>query len=381
MNKEQIKKLLDEFLATYDVEKHRTVWLQHSKTFREFWKTKILTYGKTPISEGDYDAIIRLIDVKARGFNKETDEAVAHVGLYQGIWYRIFNDLKEKSDIRTTLNKIFNSDEERVLLEMVNRLEKENEDNKNGLTGKHANALNALLFINKPDNFLSSVSLSHRFQVIEAFGFGDPREYKTYGEKVIKSNRDIIAGFKEKLGIDASPRTISMFFYLSPTVKSFWKKEVDGEKEEVVEEEQRLSVSESDFAIEKHLEEFLVANWESTELGKLYDLIEEEDEVVSPQYPTDIGPIDLLVKEKEAGNYVVIELKKGQTSDTTIGQLARYMGWVKTHKANGRKVKGIIIAGNYDRRLAYALEMVPDTELFLYSINFSLERPQENIEG
>ncbi len=377
MDKEQIKKLFDEFLATYDVEKHRAVWIQHSKTFGEFWKTKILTYGKTLISEGDYDAIIRLIDVRARGFNGETDEAVAHVGLYQGIWYRIFNDLKEKNNIRTTLDKIFKSDEERVLIEMVTRLEKENEDNRNGLTGKNANALNALLFINKPDNFLSSVSLSHRFQIIEAFGFGDPNAYKTYGEKVIKSNRDIIIGFKEKLGITASPRTISMFIYLVPAVKSFWKKEIEGEKKEVVEEEQRLSASESDFAIEKHLEEFLVANWESTELGKLYDLIEEEDEVVSPQYPTDIGPIDLLVKEKGAGTYVVIELKKGQTSDTTVGQLTRYMGWVKKHRAKGGKVRGIIIAGNYDERLAYALQMVPDTELFLYRINFLLERPKE----
>ena len=376
MGKDEVTKLFNEFLAGYDIEEHRRIWIEHQKTFREFWKTKILTYGKTSLSEADYDPIIRLIDVKARGFNKETDEAVAHVGLYQGVWYRIFNDLKEQDSIKTILDKIFKSDEDKVLIRMINRLEKENEKNKNGLTGKKANALNALLFINNPDRFLSSVSLSHRFQLIEVFGFGSPETYKTYGEKVIKSNSDIISGFKEKFGIEASPRTISMFIYLSPVMKSFWKK--DAEDAEKAGEKEKSNLNESEFAIEKHLEDFLIANWESTELGKLYELIEEDGEIISQQYPTkEIGNIDLLVKEKKSGNYVVIELKKGQTSDDTVGQLARYMGWVKKHKANGRKVKGIVIVGSHDERLKYALEIVPDTELFLYRISFALKKSKK----
>lgn len=372
MTKEEITKLFSEFLAGYDAEKDRRIWTEHQNTFREFWKTKILAHSQTSLSETDYDPIIRLIDIKAKGFNRETDVAVAHVGIYQGTWYRMFNDLKEQDDVRTTLDKIFKSDEERVLIEMINRLEKENEKNKNGLTGKRANALNALLFINNPDRFLSSVSLNHRFQLIEAFDFGNSETYKTYGEKVINSNRDIVSGFKEKFGIDASPRTISNFIY-SPPMTSYWKKGV--EDSEKTDEEPALS--ESGFAIEKHLEDFLVANWESTELGKLYELIEEDGEMVSQQYPTKaIGNIDLLVKEKKNGNYVVIELKKGQTSDDTVGQLTRYMGWVKKNKTSGGKVKGIVIAGSQDERLKYALEMVPDTKFFLYRISFSLEKPK-----
>lgn len=374
MDTTEIKKLFDEFRASYEAEKREAIWTEQSKMFREFWRSKILA-NTTPVSEAEYDPIIRLIDVKARGFNRETGEAVAHVGLYQGVWYRIFNDLREKENIRTTLDNIFNSDEEHVLVEMVNRLEKENDKNKNGLTGKNANALNAMLFINKPNRFLSCVSLSHRMQIIESFGLGDPASYKTYGERVIGSNRDIISGFKGKLSIDATPRTISLFLYLSPGMKSLWWKK-DAESEAGVAEEPETSASESDFVIEKHLEDFLVANWESTELGKLYDLIEEDGEVVSQQYRTDIGPIDLLVKDKKKGGYVVIELKKGQTSDDTVGQLTRYMGWVKEQRANGGKVKGIIIAGNFDKRLKYAIEMVPDTEILLYRINFSLEKPK-----
>ena len=76
----------------------------------------------------------------------------------------------------------------------------------------------------------------------------------------------------------------------------------------------------------------MIENWDRTELGKKYDLIEENDEVVSQQFKTDIGRIDILAKDKRGGQLVVIELKKDQTSDDTVGQLTRYMGWLEEHK-------------------------------------------------
>ena len=47
------------------------------------------------------------------------------------------------------------------------------------------------------------------------------------------------------------------------------------------------------FALEKHLEDFLVQNWAQTDLGKDYDIFEEDGEKVGQQYPTDTGPIDI----------------------------------------------------------------------------------------
>ena len=373
MNKEEIANLFNEFLKTFDEARQRQIWIEQSKVFQQFWKTKIMAYGKTPIPEADYDQIIRMIDVRARGFNREINEAVARVGLYQGTWYRIFNDLKEKSDIRTILDKIFKSDEERVLIEMVNRLKKENPYS---LTGESANALNALLFMNKPDNFISCVSLSHRLQVIEAFGFGNSNEFSSYGERVINSNRRIIDGFREKFGITAWPRTISMFFYLVPQVKSFWYKVEPASEENTVTSEEPKDISESEFVLEKHLEDFLVGNWKSTELSEQYDLFEDEGGT-SQQYPAEKGRIDLLVKDRKDKCFVVIELKRGQTNYDTVGQLTSYMGWVKKNKANGKKVKGIIIAAGNDQRLRDALEVVPNTELLLYRVNFSLVKPED----
>ena len=78
----------------------------------------------------------------------------------------------------------------------------------------------------------------------------------------------------------------------------------------------------SGFVLEKHLEEFLERNWESTDLGKHYDLIER-------QYETEVGPIDLLAVKKDRKEFMVIELKKGRTSDLAVGQIQRYMGYIK----------------------------------------------------
>ncbi|MDE1871190.1 MAG: DUF1016 family protein [Candidatus Micrarchaeota archaeon] len=125
------------------------------------------------------------------------------------------------------------------------------------------------------------------------------------------------------------------------------------------------------FYMEKQLEDFIIENWERTDFGKKYDLIIEDGELVSQQYKTDIGPIDILAKDKKNNNFVVIELKKNQTSDDTIGQIARYMGWIRD-KMGDNNVRGIIIAGAYDKKLDYALKMMSNVEVFLYEVDFKL---------
>lgn len=62
--------------------------------------------------------------------------------------------------------------------------------------------------------------------------------------------------------------------------------------------------------MEKQLEDFMVHNWDKTELGKKYGLIIDEGELVSQQYKTDIGPIDVLARDEKNNSHVVVELKK-----------------------------------------------------------------------
>jgi len=129
------------------------------------------------------------------------------------------------------------------------------------------------------------------------------------------------------------------------------------------------------FAMEKHLEDFLVDNWEQTELGKKYDIYEEEDERVGQQYPTDTGAIDLLAISKDKKGLLIVELKRGRASDVVVGQILRYMGYVQEVLAEeGQSVSGVIIALEDDQRIRRALAMVPSITFYRYEVSFKLKR-------
>ena len=83
------------------------------------------------------------------------------------------------------------------------------------------------------------------------------------------------------------------------------------------------------FALEKHLEDFLVTNWKNTEFGKNFDIFKTEDGQTGQQYPTDTGPMDILAISKDKKRLLVVELKRNKTSDAVVGQILRYMAYVK----------------------------------------------------
>ena len=129
------------------------------------------------------------------------------------------------------------------------------------------------------------------------------------------------------------------------------------------------------FALEKHLEDFLVANWAQTELGKTHDIFTEEGETVGQQYQSDTGPIDILAVSKDKKELLVIELKKGKASDNVVGQIQRYMGFVKDMLAEeGQNVRGIIIALEDDVRIRRALSVAQNIEFFRYEVTFKLSK-------
>ena len=129
----------------------------------------------------------------------------------------------------------------------------------------------------------------------------------------------------------------------------------------------------SEFAMEKHLEEFLVQNWKQTEMGKDYEIYQEDGEIVGQQYQTDTGPIDILAIGKDKKTLLVIELKKGRASDVVVGQILRYMGYVIDELAEeGQVVKGAIIALEDDQRIRRALAVVPNIEFYRYQVSFKL---------
>lgn len=136
--------------------------------------------------------------------------------------------------------------------------------------------------------------------------------------------------------------------------------------------------NEQRFGLERHLHEFLRDNWNKIELSREWALYKEPgDDEAGYEYPCDVGRIDLLAKHRKKPRWLVVELKRNQTSDQTVGQLLRYIGWVKQHLAeDGDEVHGLIICREADNALHYALTTVQNVELRLYEVEFHLKRPE-----
>jgi restriction system protein len=131
----------------------------------------------------------------------------------------------------------------------------------------------------------------------------------------------------------------------------------------------------SAFALEEHLEAFLVKNWDKTPLSKEFAIFEEEGEQVGQQYSTDAGIIDILAVSRDKKRILIIELKRGRVSDVVVGQVLRYMGYVREQIAEpNQTVEGVIIGLEDDQKLKWAISSVPAISFYRYKIDFKLEQ-------
>jgi restriction system protein len=130
----------------------------------------------------------------------------------------------------------------------------------------------------------------------------------------------------------------------------------------------------SEFGLESHLEDFLIENWRKLGPGTKYNIIKEDDQIVSQQYVTPIGRIDILARAKNNSGWLIIELKKGKSDDQVVGQILRYIGWVKENLTEkGEDVRGLIITKEKDEKLMYALKTLGNVNLMTYSVKFNLK--------
>lgn len=142
---------------------------------------------------------------------------------------------------------------------------------------------------------------------------------------------------------------------------------------EVGEHEQPDTEDLIEFEFEKYLEDFLVTNWDQTSLSGEYSIFEEDGELVGQQYVTDAGTIDVLAISKDKTRLLVVELKRGQASDVVVGQVLRYMGYIKENVAEkNQTVEGVIIALEGDKRMRWALMNVPSITFYRYQVSFKL---------
>lgn len=117
-------------------------------------------------------------------------------------------------------------------------------------------------------------------------------------------------------------------------------------------------------ALERYLEDLLVDGWDSLTWSASLQYL-------GRQVPCgDLGFIDILAQERNTGDFVVIELKRDRSDDEVVGQLSRYMGWVKEHRATpkGVAVRGIIVVHEVTPKLRAAVLPLSIVALFTYEV-------------
>jgi hypothetical protein len=132
-----------------------------------------------------------------------------------------------------------------------------------------------------------------------------------------------------------------------------------------------VRVSEEFDIMEKTLSDFLERNF-----SKIFPRLRiyEDEEGKGVEYTTGVGRIDILATDEEA-NIVIMELKGGIARHDSLSQVLSYMQWVQENiAAEGKKVKGVIVAQDADDKLRFALKRVKDVDFYRFRVRFELEK-------
>ena len=127
------------------------------------------------------------------------------------------------------------------------------------------------------------------------------------------------------------------------------------------------------FAYETDLRNYLAKNLSLLEPGlRLY----EDEGITGIEFPVGGRFIDILALDS-TGALVVIELKVSRGYDRVIGQLMRYIAWIRENQADtGQQVRGIIVAREISEDLFLACSLLPDVRLYEYQLSLSLKQVQ-----
>ena len=83
----------------------------------------------------------------------------------------------------------------------------------------------------------------------------------------------------------------------------------------------------------------------------------------------------LLSRSAVSPEEVDVRLGAQRVADAVVGQILRYMGFVKEQRAEeGQTVHGVIIAHEDDNRIRSALSMTPNILFYRYEVSFKLKK-------
>lgn len=118
---------------------------------------------------------------------------------------------------------------------------------------------------------------------------------------------------------------------------------------------------ESSLSLERDLEDQIVSHLDALEPGLT---------LISRQESSDVGRLDLLARDSE-GRTVIIELKAGEARDSSIGQIARYIGWYADKE--GKPPRAMLVASGFAAPVRWAAKAIPGLKLVTYRVQFAFE--------
>ena len=126
-----------------------------------------------------------------------------------------------------------------------------------------------------------------------------------------------------------------------------------------------------EFAYENDLKNFLARNLHVIRQSLT---VYNDGDISGIEFPVGSRRVDILAVEDKK-DFVVIELKVSKGYEKAVGQLLRYMAWIKQNLAEpDQKVKGMIIARNISDDLRLATSIIQDVELYEYELSISLNK-------
>jgi hypothetical protein len=103
----------------------------------------------------------------------------------------------------------------------------------------------------------------------------------------------------------------------------------------------------------------------------------EEEGITGIEFPVGGRFIDILAIDS-SGALVVIELKVSRGYDRVVGQLMRYIAWIKQNLADAnQKVHGVIVARGISEDLSLACSLLPGVRLYEYEMSLALKQVNE----
>jgi hypothetical protein len=191
------------------------------------------------------------------------------------------------------------------------------------------------------------------------FAFGAKSPERALGVAIDRRSKGIAISrpVTPALFYRSAPATYGLLEWLSPDSQK--DLELDEQIDAAAQEECNLDTH---LLLEQELHGWLYKNLQHNALvalgfGPLRLVDEDKQSRVFGKYTTgQAGEIDMLLQTQE-GHFVVLELKRAST-DTTVGQICRYVGWVMEHLAQpmGKHVHGLILAREVNDSLRLAVK-------------------------